>query len=130
MNPSAWATARRSAAGCDPPNQIGGPPAWTGLGDTATPRSWKKRPSRSTVSSLHTRRITVSPSLNLATKLVRSTPNASNLRNPPPVPRPISSRPLLRWSTEAIDLARCSGLVSELTSTAQPRRIRSVHAAA
>ena len=53
----------------------------------------QKRPSKSTVGSVHNARISRSPSLNRPTNDSGSTPKAENIRKRPPVPRPTSTRP-------------------------------------
>src|SRR5215470_6676741 len=48
----------------------------------------------------------------------------------PPVLTPTSIRPRLSWSSVLKSLARWTGLCSGATNTTQPKRMRSVHAAA
>jgi hypothetical protein len=96
----------------------------------APPSSCQKRPLKFTSGSVQSARIRSSPSVNRARKLARSTPNAENIRFPPPVAMPTSSRPRLIWSSVLRLLARCTGLCRVVRNTAQPSRIRSVQAAA
>src|SRR6267142_6574422 len=122
--------ARRNASGWLAPNQIGGCGFWNGFGSMAASFNCQNRPSKLTRGSVQSAFINRSPSLNRATRLVGSTWNAENIRCRPPVPTPTSIRPRLNWSSVLRSLARWTGLCSGVTNTTQPRRIRSVQAAA
>lgn len=129
-NPSPWRTARFRAFGWLPPNHTGGPGFWNGFGSIEAPASCQNRPSRVTSDFVHSSRITCKPSVNREIRPSPSCPNAENCRPFPPAPTPASTRPRLSWSSVARLFARCTGLCSVVTNTAQPSRNRSVHAAA
>jgi hypothetical protein len=80
--------------------------------------------------SVHTAFITASPSVNRATYRSPDMPNAAKGRRGPPDPTPTSSRPPDIWSSEAIALAKSTGLRRVVTNTVQPSRSDVVHAAA
>ena len=60
-------TARRSAVGPFPPNQIGGWGFWTGLGSITASLSCQNSPSKLTRESVHSVFISARPSVNRAT---------------------------------------------------------------
>jgi hypothetical protein len=94
------------------------------------PESWKNSPSKVTDGDVHSCFISARPSVNLATYLVPDMPNAPKGRRGPPEPTPTSTRPPDIWSSEAIALARCTGLCKVVTKTVQPSRSVVVQAAA
>jgi hypothetical protein len=128
--PSPRRTARRSAGSLAAPNQSGGCGLQNGLGSTVASWSCQNSPSKVTRGCVHRAFISAIPSVNRATYRPGSTPKAANGWPGPPVPSPISIRPRLSWSRLLTLWARCTGLCSVDTNTAQPSRNRSVHAAA
>ncbi|SHT10766.1 Uncharacterised protein [Mycobacteroides abscessus subsp. abscessus] len=130
-NASPKRTARASAAGACPPNQMGGCGRCTGLGWNARSATSRKRPRKVMRSSSDQASfIRSSPSVKREMKVCLSTPNAAKFRAPPPGATPTSRRPWLRRSTAVTAAANCSGSCCEATSTATPRRKRVVQAAA
>jgi hypothetical protein len=83
-NPSPRRAARRSAFGLPPPNQIGGPGFWKGLGSMTAPCNCQNLPSNSTLGSRHSARITSMPSVNRVSSPSGAMPNADNARPLPP----------------------------------------------
>jgi hypothetical protein len=77
------------------PNQIGGYGFWNGFGSIVASRSCQNRPSKFTSGSVQSAFMRRKPSTKRATNVSASTPNAENMRNLPPVPTPMSSRPRL-----------------------------------
>src|ERR1700742_1373841 len=130
MKPSPSRTDRRTASGWLAPNHTGGYGRCTGFGSIGASLSCQNWPSKVTDGSVHSRFIRSRPSVNRVTRWSGLESNAANGRNLPPVPTPTSIRPPLSWSSEMMLLARCTGLRSGVTKTAQPSRIRSVQAAA
>jgi hypothetical protein len=101
------------------------------LGWIGSPPTSRKRPWNVTVgSSDHAAFISSNPSVKLLMNVDFSTPNAENLRKPPPGATPRSSRPWLRRSTAVTVDANCSGSCNDVINTATPSRSRVVHAAA
>src|SRR3984885_15977630 len=94
------------------------------------PESWKNSPSNVTDGDVHSCFISARPSVNRATYRSLDMPNAANGRRGPPEPTPTSTRPPDIWSSEAIALARCTGLWSVVTKTVQPSRTVVLQAAA
>src|ERR1700733_6903334 len=94
------------------------------------PESWKNSPSKGTEGDVHSCFINSRPPVNRATDLIPELPNAPNGRRGPPEPTPTSTRPPDIWSSEAIALARCTGLWSVVTKTVQPSRTVVLQAAA
>ena len=123
-------TARRSAGSLAAPNHSGGYGFWNGFGSIGAFSSCQNWPPKVTLGSVHSAFISSMPSANRAAYRAGSTPKAANGRPGPPVPTPTSIRPRLSWSSEAMLLARCTGLCRVDTNTEQPSRIRSVQAAA
>jgi hypothetical protein len=64
--PSPSRTARRSAAGAEPPTQSGGCGFWNGLGSIAASSSCQNSPSKVTLGCVHSAFITARPSVNRA----------------------------------------------------------------
>ncbi len=129
-NPSHSRTPRRTAASAAPPNHSRGYGFWNGFGSICAPESWKNSPSNVTDGDVHSSFISASPSVNRATYRSPENPNAANGRRGPPDPTPTSTRPPDIWSSEAIALARCTGLCRVVTKTVHPSRSDVVHAAA
>jgi hypothetical protein len=123
---------RCTAASEAPPIHIG-KSACTGRGAIEAPRSVTKRPSKSTLSSVHSRRITVSPSSVRRPRVLVSIPSASH-SGPRglPIPNPGSSRPSDSTSIVAHCLASSTGSRSASDTTFMPnfsRRVRPASAA-
>jgi len=94
------------------------------------PESWRNSPSKVTEGDVHSCFITVRPSVNRVMYRSADMPNAANGRRGPPEPTPTSIRPPDIWSSEAIALAKCTGLCNVVTKTVQPSRSVVVQAAA